>query len=140
MELDLKLIAKLMLSFKRIHRNNSQNFTGMAVSEVSSPLISKEIFYRLLISNQGSLLRQIVSTESKSYRIVQALDWLRNNFNKTLRVNELANRVGLSVSAFYKHFNAITAMSPIQYQKKIRLNEARQLMLAKGLTASEAWI
>jgi transcriptional regulator GlxA family with amidase domain len=81
---------------------------------------------------------QITSTESHSYQIAQAIDWLRHNFEKTLRVEELAAKAGMSTSTFHHHFRSTTAMSPIQYQKRLRLNEARQLMLTEHLDASVA--
>lgn len=75
---------------------------------------------------------------SLAERIARAIDWLKANFNKPIKVEELANKAGLSLSAFHKHFRSTTAMSPLQYQKRMRLNEARRLMLAENIDASKA--
>ena len=83
-------------------------------------------------------MRQIVSGEGRSHRIARAIEWLKNNFDKPLKVDDLAKRAGLSASAFHNHFRAVTSMSPLQYQKRMRLNEARQLMLTERMEASTA--
>mgnify|MGYP000054801001 CR=1 FL=1 len=98
----------------------------------------REIFYRLLTGEQGPRLRQIASAGNHGYRIARAIDWLKDNFNKPLKIDELANRVGLSASSFHNHFRSTTAISPLQFQKRIRLNEARRLMLAEHIDASRA--
>jgi len=103
-----------------------------------APLVQREIFYRLLTGEQGPLLRLITSTGNHGYQIARAIDWLKENFSKPVKIEELAGRVGLSVSAFHNHFRSMTAMSPLQFQKKMRLNEARRLMLAEHLDASRA--
>lgn len=161
LELDLRLIARMLLDCRQYSSKAVQGRSGIAVSKVSAhlldsferlldllghpedipmlaPLIKQEIFYRLLVSDQGQRLRQLVSTESHSFRIARAIDWLKDNFDKQLRIEDLASKAGLSNSAFHKHFRSVTAMSPLQFQKKMRLNEARRLMLAEHLDASEA--
>lgn len=161
MELDLHMIAQLMLDNDTPATHMPKDRLGIAVSEVSiplldafnrlldlleqpndihtlAPLIQQEIFYRLLKSEQGSRLRLITSIGNHGYQIARAIDWLKENFSKPIKVNELANKAGLSVSAFHNHFRAMTAMSPLQFQKKMRLNEARRLMLAEHLDASMA--
>jgi AraC-like DNA-binding protein len=161
MELDLRMIAQLMLDNDMPSAHPSKDRLGIAVSDVSmplldafnrlldlldhpeyihalAPLIQQEIFYRLLMSEQGPRLRQITSIGNHGYQIARAIDWLKENFSKSVKVEELANKVGLSVSAFHNHFRAMTAMSPLQFQKKMRLNEARRLMLAEHLDASRA--
>lgn len=161
MELDLRVIAQLMLNDDRPPARPSNNRLGVAVSAVSpplldafnrlldllahpdeiaalAPLVQQEIFYRLLTGEQGPRLRQIVSSENHGFQIARAIDWLKDNFNKPLRIDELANRVGLSASAFHSHFRSTTAMSPLQFQKRMRLNEARRLMLTEHIDASRA--
>lgn len=105
---------------------------------ILAPLIQREIHYRLLLSDQAARLWQIAAVGSQGQRIAKALDWLKQNYAAPLRVEELAVRVQMSPSSFHSHFRKLTAMSPLQYQKWLRLNEARQLMLNKGLDASSA--
>jgi len=161
MELDLRVIAQLMLNDERPPGRASKDRLGVAVSAVSpslldafnrlidlleqpndiaalAPLVQQEIFYRLLTGEQGARLRQITSAGNHGYRIARAIDWLKDNFNQPLRTEELAHRVGLSTSAFHSHFRSTTAMSPLQFQKRMRLNEARRLMLTEQIDASRA--
>jgi transcriptional regulator GlxA family with amidase domain len=105
---------------------------------VLAPLIEREIHYRLLLSDQSARLRQIASTGSQSFRIARALDWLRQHYAQPLRVDELAAHVKMSASNLHLHFRQLTAMSPLQYQKWLRLNEARRLMLNEQLDAASA--
>jgi transcriptional regulator GlxA family with amidase domain len=90
------------------------------------------------VGEQGPRLRQIISVESHSYQIARAIDWLMANFDKPLRVEDMARKAGLSTSAFHNHFRSMTAMSPLQFQKRMRLNEARRLMLTEHVDASTA--
>jgi AraC-like DNA-binding protein len=161
MELDLRMIAQLLLDNDMPSSRPNKDRLGIAVSEVSlplldafnrlldllahpndihalAPLIQQEIFYRLLMGEQGPRLRQISSIGNHGYQIARAIDWLKDNFSKSVKVEELAGKAGLSVSAFHSHFRSMTAMSPLQFQKKIRLNEARRLMMAEHLDASRA--
>lgn len=105
---------------------------------ILSPVIQREIFYRLLMSDQGNRLRQIAAAGSQSHLIARAIDWLRNNFSQPLRIDDLATQVHMSTSTFHHHFRSLTAMSPLQYQKWLRLNEARRLMLTELLDAATA--
>lgn len=105
---------------------------------VLAPLIEREIHYRLLCSEQGARLWQSASLGSKGYRIARAIEWLRENYRQTLRVEELAGRVQMSTSSLYQHFRQFTAMSPLQYQKWLRLSEARRLMLSESINAANA--
>ncbi|WP_246135396.1 AraC family transcriptional regulator [Pararhodospirillum oryzae] len=105
---------------------------------VLAPLIKQEILYRLLLSDQGPRLRRMMSVESHGYQIARAIDWLKENYQAPFRVEDLARHAGLSPSAFHSHFRSMTAMSPLQFQKKLRLNEARRLMLTQRLDASSA--
>lgn len=103
-----------------------------------APLIRREILYRLLRSPQGHRLYEIAVANSQSHRISQAIKWLNGNYEQPLRIDDLAKEVNLSVSTLHHRFKAMTAMSPLQYQKQLRLQEARRLMLAEGIDASAA--
>jgi AraC-like DNA-binding protein len=103
-----------------------------------APLVLREITYRLLAGPQGSRLRQIAAAGAPAQRIARAIRWLKDHFADPLRIESLARHVRMSPSAFHLHFKAVTAMSPLQYQKRLRLQEARRLMLGDGLDAAEA--
>ncbi|MGU3782294.1 AraC family transcriptional regulator N-terminal domain-containing protein [Burkholderia metallica] len=105
---------------------------------VLAPYVEREIYYRLLTSDQGARLRQIASTGSQGNRVSRAIQWLRTHYDESLRVDDLAARVQMSSSTFHHHFRQLTGMSPLQYQKWIRLNEARRLMLSERLDAASA--
>ncbi|CAI8844360.1 MULTISPECIES: AraC family transcriptional regulator [Pseudomonas] len=105
---------------------------------VLAPLIQREIHFRLLQSDQAGRLRQICSVDGQGYRIARAIDWLKLNYDVPLRVDELAARVQMSAATFHHHFRQLTAMSPLQYQKWLRLNEARRLMLNEHRDVSSA--
>jgi AraC-like DNA-binding protein len=106
--------------------------------EPLAPLVMREITYRLLTGPQGPRLRQIASAGAPAYRISKAILWLKNHFNESVSVEALAKRVGLSPSSLHQHFKGITAMSPLQYQKQLRLQEARRLLLGEALDAADA--
>ena len=103
-----------------------------------APLVLREITYRVLTGPQGVRLRQIAAAGAPAHRIARAIRWLKDHFTGPLRVESLARHVGMSPSAFHLHFKGVTAMSPLQYQKRLRLQEARRLLLGEGLDASEA--
>ena len=103
-----------------------------------SPLVLREVTYRVLASPQGARLRQIAAAGAPAQRIARAVRWLKDHFADPLRVESLAREARMSLSGFHQHFKAVTAMSPLQYQKWLRLHEARRLMLGKGLDAAEA--
>jgi AraC-like DNA-binding protein len=103
---------------------------------VLAPILQREIHYRLLVSEQGERLRQMASVGSQGHRIMDAISWLKNNFAKPLHIDDLASRVHMSRSTFHHHFRVITAMSPLEYQKWLRLSEARRLMLTEGMDAA----
>ncbi|MEJ1130312.1 AraC family transcriptional regulator [Variovorax sp. CCNWLW225] len=109
-----------------------------AAIPVLAPLIHREIHYRLLMSDQAPKLRQIASVDGQGYRIARAIDWLKLNYASPLRVDELAARVQMSTPTFHHHFRQLTAMSPLQYQKWLRLNEAKRLMLSEHSDAASA--
>ncbi|XVS61772.1 AraC family transcriptional regulator N-terminal domain-containing protein [Actinosynnema sp. CA-299493] len=97
---------------------------------VLAPLIKREIIWRLLTGEQRNILRQFGLPDSSLSHIARAVQWIRDNYAQTFRVEEVAQRAGMSVSAFHRNFQAVTSMSPIQYQKQIRLQHARLLLAA----------
>ncbi|WP_243978408.1 AraC family transcriptional regulator [Vibrio natriegens] len=158
MELDLQEISQLIVDSEFSFKTSKEAQKGIAVGELSgslqdafirlmtlldepdnikilAPVIKREIFYRLLMTEQGARLNQIVTTGSHSHQIAKAIDWLKNNFVKPLSVGDLAAYSGMSKSAFYTHFRSMTSMTPLQFQKKLRLSEARRLMLTENLDA-----
>lgn len=107
-----------------------------AAIPVLAPLIEREIYYRLLTSDQCARLWQIAAVGSQSHRIARAVEWLRANYAQPLRIETLASQVQMSSSTFHQHFRNLTSMSPLQYQKWLRLNEARRLMLSENRDVS----
>jgi len=103
-----------------------------------SSLIQREIIYRLLGSPQGKHLRAIATLGEQSHRTAKAVEWLRLNYAKPLRVEELATMARMGVSTLHHQFRSLTAMSPLQYQKQLRLHVARERMLSNGLDAASA--
>ena len=101
------------------------------------PMITKEIIYRLWMDDQHHRLLQIVNSEGNTSLIAKAIELINDDFDQQLRVENIANDLGMSVSGFHHHFKAVTAMSPLQYQKRLRLQEARRLMLGGGLNATD---
>jgi AraC-like DNA-binding protein len=102
------------------------------------PLIMREMVYRLLMGEQGARLRHLATRGEGSSPIARAIERLRHDFDQPLRVEQLARELGMSVSGFHQHFKAVTALSPLQFQKRLRLQEARRLMLADDLDAQVA--
>ncbi len=102
------------------------------------PLITREIVFRLLRGEQGGRLRQIAVLGGHAHRIARAIERLREDFDRPLRIEDIARESGMSVSGFHHHFKAVTAMSPLQFQKRMRLQEARRLMLGEDLDAASA--
>ncbi|EGR3451911.1 AraC family transcriptional regulator [Vibrio parahaemolyticus] len=160
-ELDLTEISQLIIDSELAFTQSKEAQKGIAVGELSesllgafvrlaelldegqnikilAPIIKREIFYRLLMSEQGTRLHQIVTAGSHSHQIAKAIDWLKNNFVKPLSVGDLASYTGMSKSSFYTHFRSMTSMTPLQFQKKLRLSEARRLMLTENLDAMAA--
>ncbi|MFA6954394.1 MAG: AraC family transcriptional regulator [Thermoanaerobaculia bacterium] len=107
-------------------------------AELLAPLVIDEILIRLLRSPIGSRVAQIGRAESSLTRVAKAVSWLRSNFDQPIDVDDLAKLVNMSVSAFHRQFKSVTSMSPLQYQKALRLQEARRLMLTAMLDAGDA--
>lgn len=124
----------LLESFKRL----LDLLDEPAAIPVLAPLIVREIHYRLLRSEQATRLWQITSVGSQGHRVAKAIDWLKMNYTRTLRIEDLAAHVQMSTSSLHQHFRQLTAMSPLQYQKWLRLSEARRLMLNEDLDAASA--
>jgi len=161
LKIDPKEIAQLMMESNlpvKIPKNVQR---GMAVSQVTLQLLNtfqrlidlldepesvpilgpqtqREILYRILISEQGPRLRQVSTLGSHNQQIVRAIEWMKKHFAKPFRVEEISSYVGLGISTFHHQFRALTAMSPLQFQKWLRLHEARQLMLTARMDAADA--
>jgi AraC-like DNA-binding protein len=161
LKLDQGEISHLMMDSNLPPPRAQQSSRGMAIGEVTlplltafqrlidlldepgnipilAPIIQREISYRLLVGDQGARLRQMASAGSQSRQIARAIAWLKGNFNRPLRIDNLATQVNMSTSTFHHHFRTLTAMTPLQYQKWLRLNEARRLMLTEQLDAATA--
>jgi AraC-like DNA-binding protein len=161
LKLDQREISQLMVDSNLPPPRAQQASRGMATGEVTVPLlnafqrlidllaeekdipilapvIQREIIYRLLVGDQGARLRQIASTGSRSQQIARAIDWLKNNFTRPMSIDDLAAQAGMSSSTFHHHFRSMTALSPLQFQKRLRLQEARRLMLAERRDAATA--
>jgi len=103
-----------------------------------APLIQREIIFRLLRSPQGKHLRAIATLGEQTHRTAKAVEWLRTNYAKPLRVEDLATMARMGVSTLHHQFRSLTAMSPLQYQKQLRLHVARERMLNGGIDAASA--
>ena len=159
LKLDQREISQLIVDSNLPFPRPQQSSRGMATGEVTlplltafqrlidllaepkdipilAPIIQREIFYRLLVGDQGARLRQMASSGSQSQQIARAIDWLKDNLTQPLRIDDLATQVNMSTSTFHHHFRTLTAMSPLQYQKWLRLNEARRLMLIENQDAA----
>lgn len=159
--LDQREISQLMVDSNLPPPRVQQSSRGMATGEVTlplltaiqrlidllaeqqdipilAPIIQREIIYRLLVGDQGERLRQIASAGSQSHQIARAIDWLKTNFAQPLHIDDLASQVRMSSSTFHHHFRSMTALSPLQFQKQLRLQEARRLMLAERMDAANA--
>jgi AraC-like DNA-binding protein len=159
--LDQREISQLMVDSNLPPPRVQQSSRGMATGEVTlplltaiqrlidllaeqqdipilAPIIQREIIYRLLVGDQGERLRQIASAGSQSHQIARAIDWLKGNYSQPLSIDNLAAQVRMSISTFHHHFRSMTALSPLQFQKQLRLQEARRLMLAERMDAATA--
>lgn len=161
LKFDLREVSQLMADSHLPPPRTQQSRRGMATGEVTlplvtafqrlldllgekedipilAPIIQREIIYRLLVGDQGARLRQIAVAGSQSQQIARAIDWLKGNFTQQLHIDDLAERARMSTSTFHHHFRSMTALSPLQYQKQLRLQEARRLMLADHVDAATA--
>jgi AraC-like DNA-binding protein len=161
LKLDQREISQLVVDSNLPQPRAQQSSRGMATGEVTlplltafqrlidllaeqqdipilAPIIQREIIYRLLVGDQGERLRQIASAGSQSHQIARAIDWLKGNFTRPLSIDDLAAQANMSSSTFHHHFRSMTALSPLQFQKQLRLQEARRLMLAERMDAATA--
>jgi AraC-like DNA-binding protein len=105
---------------------------------VLAPLVIREIVYRLLTGTQGNRMLHLATFGGHAHRMVRAVEKIRENFDKPLKMEDVARELSMSVSGFHAHFKAVTAMSPLQFQKHLRLQEARRLMLSEHFDAAQA--
>ncbi|MEG4318668.1 MULTISPECIES: AraC family transcriptional regulator [unclassified Microcoleus] len=103
-----------------------------------APMIVRELYYRLLSGKQSEAVRQIATSGSSMQRVAEAIKRIKAEFTQPMRVEDLAKQVRMSTSSFHQHFKQVTSMSPIQYQKQLRLLEARRLMLTEDCDATSA--
>jgi len=161
LKFDLREVSQLMVDSNLPQPRPQQSSRGMATGEVTlqlvnafirlidlladekdipilAPVIQREIIYRLLVGEQGERLRQIATAGSQSQQISKAIGWLKNNYSLPISMDDLAAQANMSTSTFHHHFRSLTALSPLQYQKQLRLQEARRLMLAERMDAANA--
>ncbi|WP_313888500.1 AraC family transcriptional regulator [Nostoc spongiaeforme] len=105
---------------------------------ILAPMMIREIYYRLLMGEQGEAVRQIATSGSNMQRIAEVIKLIKTEYTKPMRIEDLAEQVSMSVSSFHHHFKKVTSMSPLQYQKQLRLLEARRLMLVENSAATNA--
>jgi AraC-like DNA-binding protein len=161
LELDSTLVSSVMVEADRPSPQNHADVRAINVSSLDAglldavvrlvklvdapteasflaPLVTREIVYRLWMGEQGDRLRYIAALSGYTPYIVKAIEYLHKDFDRPLRVGSIARELGMSVSGFHHHFKSVTAMSPLQFQKRLRLQEARRLMLGEGLDATSA--
>lgn len=126
----LKLLDATLRLLRLIER--PEDIAGLA------PLIEQEILYLLLTGPYGARMLRIAANDSPGNRIAKAITWLREHYARPLRIEELADHVGMSQSSLHHHFSAMAAMTPMQYQKRLRLHQARKLLLIDGLDVATA--
>ncbi|WP_426044072.1 AraC family transcriptional regulator N-terminal domain-containing protein [Caulobacter sp. DWR3-1-2] len=164
MELDPEVIGDLLLQTgaeAALAHDGGPLIGAMAVSEVNpplldavmrmvrlmetprdaavlAPLIEREILYRILLGDQGPRLAQITRANGRMRQVRRAIGWIKQHFDEPFRIEDLAAEARMSPSALHRHFKAVTALSPLQYQKQLRLQEARKLILVQRLDAGSA--
>lgn len=161
LKLDMSAVREILNHAEFQSQNDSSDARGLAIGRTTaellkpcsrlldlldapedipflSNLIQREIVYRLLRGPQGARLRAIATLGDQSHRTAKAIAWLRDNYRKPLHLEELAEVARMGMSTLHHHFRALTAMSPLQYQKQLRLVAARERMLVEGLDAASA--
>lgn len=161
LNLDMAVVREILSEHEFHFEDGATDARGMAIGEVTpelldacirllevlnspqdaaflGPLIQREIIFRILRSPQGKHLRAIATLGEQTHRTARVVEWLRTNYDKPLRVEELASMARMGVSTLHHHFRSLTAMSPLQYQKQLRLHVARERMLNDGLDAASA--
>jgi AraC-like DNA-binding protein len=160
-DLDLAQLSDLAIESGLVSRADEEPVFGLAVSALSremldatrrlvglldkpeaiaalAPIYERELLYFLLTGPQAQRLRQIARAESRTGQIVKAIRWINARFREPISVEDAAAEAGMSASSFHQHFKAVTALSPLQYQKQLRLQEARRLMVSGGSDAASA--
>jgi len=160
LELDPTLVSSVITEVGDIAPQNDANVKAINVSSLDAdlldtvlrlvrlldspseapflaPIITKEIIYRLWLDNQRDRLLHIVNSEGNTSLIAKAIELIHDNFDQQLRFESIASELGMSVSGFHSHFKEVTAMSPLQYQKRLRLQETRRLLLVRGLNTTD---
>ena len=161
LELDPNLVGSVMMEAGYVIQKKNPNAEATKVSPLNAelldvlvrlvrlieypdearilmPLIKREIIFRLLTGDEGERLRHLAVSEGSTSSMAWAVEQLRQNFDQSFRMEDLAQELGMSVSSFYQHFKSVTAMTPLQFQKRVRLQEARRLMLGENLDATRA--
>ncbi|MCB1908755.1 MAG: AraC family transcriptional regulator [Rhodocyclaceae bacterium] len=159
--LDALVIAQLVNEIGDSPRRSTLSELGLAVAEIDddlrdtvlrlarlvdapqhipvlAPIVSRELHYRLLTGALGARLRQVAIQGSHGQQIVRVISWIREHIDQPLHIDELASLASMSRSSLHHHFRALTALSPLQYQKQLRLHEARRLMLVERIDAASA--
>lgn len=159
LRLDLRLAGEMLAAAPRARASGDAAADGLAVDRVSPglleavvrlvgllaapadvavlrPLYEREILYRLMTGPQGARLARLTAADGRLQRVARAIAWLKRHYAEPCRVEDLAAQVGMSVSALHHQFKAVTAQSPVQFQKQLRLQQARRLMLAGADAAS----
>ena len=140
LDLDLEEIARLLLDeplLDAVLRMVKLLDTPEDI-RVLGPTVQREIYYRVLRGELGQRLVDLAECDGGNHRIVRAIEWLKQRYAAPLRIEELAEAVHMSLSALHHRFKAVTAMSPLQYQKHLRLHEARRLMFTDGIECATA--
>ncbi|CAN7207568.1 AraC family transcriptional regulator N-terminal domain-containing protein [Rhizobium sp. LjRoot254] len=158
LELDLDLCAEMLL---KSPPTQAETCLGMAISQTSpdlldaairllklhetpedaaelAPLIEREILYRLLKGDQAAFIRRMLEPQNRNRHVGRAITWIKENYTRSFTIEEVASLSGMSTSSLHQHFRDATAMSPLQYQKQLRLQEARRLILTRSLDAASA--
>ena len=161
LKIDKYMVGQLISELPHLSQNSDEPVRGLSVTPIEAdlldaflrltelldnpeqipvlaPMIVREIHYRLLVGPRGRFLRAINTAGSQGNRIAQVISWLRNNYKEPLQVDELARKANMATSTFHRHFKQITTLSPLQYQKRLRLYEAQRLMLVENEYAANA--
>ncbi len=161
LDLDSKLIAQMLSEMPLEKIKGDTLFGGFAVADadeglmdaflrlvkmlerpdeipILAPIVIREIYSRILMSPMGRHVRQFCTLGTQNNQITRAVDWLKSNYQKPFKIEELAKYVNMAPTTFHRHFRKVTSVSPIQYQKNLRLHEARRLMISSNETVANA--
>lgn len=161
LDLDVNVLSELALRYAPRNNGSARLQTGIALSGVTpellntaarlvslldapddiealSPLVIREMLYRLLTGKDNGIIRQLAKSDSRLNQIARAIAWLRSHYAEPCRIEEIADIASMSRSCFHTHFKAVTSMSPLEFRDELRLHEARRLMVAEAIDASSA--